>query len=144
MMSGSILSKHALAMAGVAMLALCITACDDGTSPRNSSTSSRPTRSEAPKADNTARNAEDRKDGSVTPTDQGESEADRRITADIRRALTSQNLSVNGQNCKVITKDGVVTLRGPVASQDEKDAIAAAAQNVAGVRSVKNELEVVS
>jgi len=105
-----------------------------------SSSSARTT--EAPAADNTARNARDKSDGTVAPTDQGESESDRRITADIRKALLSMKLSTNAQNCKVITKDGVVTLRGPVASQSEKDLIAAAAQSVTGVRSVTNELEV--
>ena len=52
-------------------------------------------------------------------------------------------MSMNAQNCKIITdKSGIVTLRGPVASQAEKDAIEAKAKTIAGVTSVVNELEV--
>jgi len=52
-------------------------------------------------------------------------------------------MSTNAQNCKIITdKAGIVTLRGPVNSQAEKDAIAAKAQAIAGVTKVVNELEV--
>ena len=109
-----------------------------------STSSARPTPSEPPRADNTARNTTDRRPGSVTPADQGENDTDRRITAEIRKAVVAQHLSVNAQNCKIITKDGVVTLRGPVESQAEKDFIAGAAQGVSGVRSVVNELEIKS
>jgi osmotically-inducible protein OsmY len=52
-------------------------------------------------------------------------------------------MSMNAQNCKIITdKSGVVTLRGVVDSQAEKDAIQAKAQAVAGVTRVDNQLEV--
>ena len=93
-----------------------------------------------PAADNTERN---RNDTDPTPLDQGQSESDVRITAEIRRAIMDDSsMSVNAQNCKVITKNGLVTLRGPVASQAEKDAIAAKAKAVAGVTGVDNQLEV--
>ncbi len=75
--------------------------------------------------------------------DQSNATADIKITAEIRRAIMDdKSMSVNGQNCKVITEKGVVTLRGPVNSQSEKDAIATKARAVAGVSSVINELEV--
>lgn len=91
-------------------------------------------------ADNTERN---RNDTDATPLNQGQSESDVRITADIRRAIMEDSaMSMNAQNCKVITLNGVVTLRGPVASQSEKDAIGAKAQAVAGVTRVDNQLEV--
>lgn len=94
--------------------------------------------------DNTDRNKVDRDDASKTPMDQGQNAADVNITAAIRKAIMDDStMSVNAQNCKVITERGVVTLRGPVDSQAEKDAIEAKAKAVTGVTSVINQLEVV-
>ncbi|HEX2837371.1 MAG TPA: BON domain-containing protein [Phycisphaerales bacterium] len=94
--------------------------------------------------DNTARNKVDRGTETKTPMDQSNTSSDIRITADIRRAIMEDStMSTNAQNCKVITdKAGVVTLRGPVQSQAEKDSIEAKAAAVAGVSRVVNELEV--
>src|SRR5580698_3210083 len=50
--------------------------------------------------------------------------ADRAITQKIRKAIHEDNtLSVYGHNIKVITRDGKVTLRGPVRSQEDKSNI---------------------
>jgi hypothetical protein len=54
----------------------------------------------------------------------------------------NDELSTAGKNIKIITVDGKVTLRGPVNSDQEQQAIAAAAQSVAGVNSLDNQLEV--
>jgi len=79
----------------------------------------------------------------VTPLDQGETEADRAITAAIRRAILAQEgMSTGAQNCVIVTHNGVVTLRGTVATQAERDAVEAQAKAVSGVVSVVNELEV--
>jgi len=65
--------------------------------------------------------------------DQGSSEADRKITSDIRKALMSDgNLSFTAKNVKIITIDGKVTLRGPVKTAAERTAVEAAARKVAG------------
>ena len=94
-------------------------------------------------ADNTGRNVRDRNDQTKTPTDQGESEADRKISQNIRQAITADDsLSTNGKNVKIITSDGTVTLRGPVKNDQEKSTIAAKAQQVAGVKNVDNQLEI--
>ena len=95
-------------------------------------------------ADNTARNRADREAVTKTPMDQSNTSADTKITADIRRSvMDDSSLSMNAKNCKIITDaSGVVTLRGPVASQAEKDTIEAKAKAVAGVKNVVNELEV--
>jgi osmotically-inducible protein OsmY len=94
-------------------------------------------------ADNTAKNVRDRGDKTLTPMDQGGSAADRDTTAKIRRALVDDDhLSTNAQNIKIITRDGAVTLRGPVKSVEEKQAVAAKAQQVAGVKRVDNQLEI--
>jgi len=49
---------------------------------------------------------------------------------------------VTAQNVKIITLDGVVTLRGPVKSQEEKQRIASAAEKVAGRGKVQDYLEI--
>ena len=94
-------------------------------------------------ADNTKKNERDRDSAALTPGDQGGSEADRNVTAEIRKGVVgADGLSMDAKNVKIITKDGVVTLRGPVKSADEKTKIAAIAQGVAGVKSVDNQLEI--
>ena len=94
-------------------------------------------------ADNTARNERDRNTATQTSGDQAENEADREISANIRRAVVKDDsLSMNAHNVKIITSNGVVTLRGPVKSDTERAAIEAKAKQVAGVQSVNNQLEV--
>ena len=93
--------------------------------------------------DNTGRNVRDRDDRNKTPGDQAESEADRKISQEIRAALTGDDsLSTNGKNVKIITSDGTVTLRGPVKDNQEKTQIEARAKQVAGVKKVENQLEI--
>jgi osmotically-inducible protein OsmY len=98
---------------------------------------------QAPSADDTARNARDRSGETLTPVDQSNAEVDLEITRRIRDALTSSDsLSVSAQNAKVITRDGMVTLRGPVESEEERSAIASIAQGTPGVRGVDDQLEI--
>ena len=93
--------------------------------------------------DNSGRNVRDRNDQTKTAEDQSESQADRAISQNIRQAITADDsLSTNGKNVKIITSDGVVTLRGPVKSDKEKSTIGAKAQQVAGVKNVDNQLEI--
>lgn len=97
----------------------------------------------ATEPDNTGVNARDKDGGTLTVFDQGNSEGDRRITASVREMVVEDDsLSTNAHNVKIITIDGVVTLRGPVASQTEKSSIEAKAKSVAGVTAVNNQLEV--
>lgn len=94
-------------------------------------------------ADNTGKNKVDRDAATKTPIDQSESSPDIRITAEIRREIMKvENMSVNAQNCKIITDKGVVTLRGPVNTIDEKTKIGNLASNTIGVVRVDNELEI--
>lgn len=77
------------------------------------------------------------------PMDQGQSQEDVRITADIRKALVGDgSLSMAAKNVDVITKDGMTTLKGNVKTDAEKASVEAKAKAVAGVKSVTNELEV--
>ncbi len=95
------------------------------------------------KVDNTKKNERDSADAAKTPGDQAENSADITITADIRKAVVgADGMSMNAKNVKIITKDGVVTLRGPVASAAEKDSIGQLATKTSGVKRVDNQLEV--
>lgn len=77
------------------------------------------------------------------PFQQAENAADVDITAEIRRqVLDHDNLGVNADNAKIMTAGGVVTLRGRVDSDAEKQAIEAIARGVSGVTRVQNELEI--
>jgi len=94
-------------------------------------------------ADNTARNERDRNAATQLPTDQAENEADREISANVRKAVVADDsLSINAQNIKIVTSNGNVTLRGPVKTEREKEGIEAKAKQVAGVHGVNNLLEV--
>jgi osmotically-inducible protein OsmY len=57
--------------------------------------------------------------------------------------VADDSLSTTAHNVKIITVDGVVTLRGPVNNDQEKAKIADAAKKIAGVKQVDNQLEVV-
>jgi osmotically-inducible protein OsmY len=66
---------------------------------------------------------------------------DTTIQSDVRNEL-SWEPSVNAQNIGVTVKDGVVTLRGNVATYAEKSAAEDAAKRVSGVRAIAEELTV--
>ncbi|RIL01811.1 MAG: hypothetical protein DCC71_17155 [Proteobacteria bacterium] len=75
--------------------------------------------------------------------DQSNDPADVEMTRKIRDAITSsEGLSVNARNVKVITQGGSVVLRGPVESEQEKQTIESIARNAAGGGRVDNQLEV--
>jgi hyperosmotically inducible periplasmic protein len=96
-------------------------------------------------ADNTDKNERDRSGAALTSGDQGGSEADRTVTQQVRQGVMGEDaLSTTGKNVKIITVDGVVTLRGPVKTAQEKATIASIAQRVSGVKRVDNQLETVT
>jgi hyperosmotically inducible protein len=97
----------------------------------------------APDADNTSRNVRDRNENTATPLNQGNSKADIETTARIRKEIVAdKSLSVNAHNAKVITMNGQVVLRGPVASVDEKRQLGEIAARIAQPEHVTNQLEV--
>ena len=92
--------------------------------------------------ENTERNVRDQNDATLTPEDQKENESDLKITADIRQALVrDKSLSVNAQNVKIITRNGKVTLRGPVESEAESLKLQQITKQTPGVVQVDNQLE---
>jgi hyperosmotically inducible periplasmic protein len=93
--------------------------------------------------DNSGVNKRDRHGGAVTPMDQGTSDGERRITANIRKLVVADKaLSFTAKNVKIITVGTKVTLRGPVKSDQEKTAIEGYARGIAGVTEVDDQLEV--
>ncbi len=92
--------------------------------------------------DNTGVNERDRSSTAKTPIDQNENQSDIDITAGIRKQVVDTQMSVDAQNVKIITQDGKVTLRGPVANADEKKRIEDIAHKVAGADKVDSQLEV--
>jgi hyperosmotically inducible protein len=65
------------------------------------------------------------------------------VTSKTKIALFSDD-RVKGSQVKVETKDGVVHLRGKVDSAEAKAAATSVTQGIEGVKSVKNDLQVVS
>jgi len=93
--------------------------------------------------DNTKVNKRDTNSAALTPMDQNNNQTDLNITQKIRQAVMADgSLSFTAKNVKIITQNGKVTLRGPVNSAQERDAIDAAARKVAGSAQVDNQLEV--
>lgn len=90
--------------------------------------------------DNSSRN----KAHDNTADQQSNATSDRMLTKHIRQALIAdKSLSMYGHNVKIITKNGMVTLKGPVHSEEEKQSIASKAAEVAGSQDkITNQLTV--
>jgi hyperosmotically inducible periplasmic protein len=83
------------------------------------------------------------KDGQPTADQQKSNKGDRELTQKIRKSVYSdKSLSVSAHNVKIISRDGMVTLRGTVKSDDEKKAIEDKATEIAGQGKVTSELTV--
>ena len=97
----------------------------------------------ANKADNTSRNKRERSDSELNPTDQKENASDMAITQKVRRAvMEDKTLSTYAHNVKIITQDGIVNLKGPVRTADEKKVVEDMAMQIAGTDKVKSQLEI--
>ena len=94
-------------------------------------------------ADNTKVNQRDRNPNEPTAEQQKENTNDRQLTAQIRRAIVKdKSLSTTAHNVKIIAQNGSVTLKGPVKSEEEKQAIESKATEIAGAGKVNSELQV--
>jgi hyperosmotically inducible periplasmic protein len=56
--------------------------------------------------------------------------------------MDDKDLSTYAHNIKIVTRNGKVTLKGPVRSEEEKKAIEAKATQVAGAGNVSNSISV--
>jgi hyperosmotically inducible periplasmic protein len=92
-------------------------------------------------ANNTGR-VRERDENAQTAVPQSNNEGDLKITQSIRRMLVDDKSLSTAHYVRIVTVDGVVTLRGPVVSEEERNTIANKATQVAGVRKVENQLEV--
>ena len=93
--------------------------------------------------DNTKINQRDRSKSEPTADQQKDNRSDRELARQIRRAIVKdKSLSTYAHNIKVIAQDGMVTLKGPVNTQEEKQAIEAKAAAIAGQGKITNEIEV--
>jgi hyperosmotically inducible protein len=96
-----------------------------------------------PAPDNTKTNQRDRDKNSPTADQQKLNPEDRELAKKIRSAIhDDKSLSTYAHNIKVIAQDGKVTLKGPVRTEDEKNAIEAKAKAVAGDANVINQIDI--
>jgi osmotically-inducible protein OsmY len=95
------------------------------------------------KSDNTRVNKRDRSGEQVTADQQKQNSSDIELTRKIRSSITKdKSLSTYAHNVKVITQDGIVTLKGPVRSEEESKVVESKAADVAGASNVKNQLDI--
>jgi len=93
--------------------------------------------------DNTKVNQRDKDKTEPTADQQKENPSDRDIAQQIRKSvMKDKSLSTYAHNVKIIAQNGLVTLKGPVTSDDEKKAIETKAAAVVGQDKVTSELEV--
>jgi hyperosmotically inducible protein len=78
-----------------------------------------------------------------TADNQKNNKADTALTAEIRKAIVAdKTLSTAAHNIKIVTANGIVTLRGKVESDEEKTTIASKAKDLAGATNVVDDLTV--
>lgn len=88
-------------------------------------------------------NTKTNRDAGMTATDQKMDKKDRDLAKKIRHSVyEDKSLSTYAHNVKIIVADGHVTLKGPVKSQTEKDAVQKAAVDIAGATNVDNQIEI--
>ena len=93
--------------------------------------------------DNSRTNRRDRDRSAPTADRQKMSATDREVARKIRVAIhEDKSLSTYAHNIKIISRNGRVTLKGPVRSEEEKTTIESKATEIAGAGNVTNELEV--
>lgn len=98
---------------------------------------------QAPAPDNTKVNQGDQDKSNTTADRQAENKSDRDIAQQIRQAvMNDKSLSTYAHNVKIISQNGVVTLKGPVRTDGEKRAIEAMAAQIVGQDKVTSQLEV--
>ncbi len=74
---------------------------------------------------------------------QKNNKSDIQISADIRKAIVGdKTLSTYAHNVKIVTRGGMVTLKGPVRTDEEKSSVEAKAKEVAGADKVTSQVTV--
>lgn len=94
-------------------------------------------------ADNTKVNKQDNNNPEPTADQQKNNRSDLQIARQIRQSLSQdKSLSTYAHNVKVISENGKVTLKGPVRSEDEKQAVLSKAAQIAGENNVNDKVTV--
>lgn len=87
----------------------------------------------AQEPDNTKTNKRDQKPGAVTADQQKMNAGDQELTRKIRQSIMAdKNLSTYAHNLKIVSQDGMVTLKGPVKTPAEKQTVISKAVAVTG------------
>ena len=93
----------------------------------------------ASKPDNSAQNSNQPQ----TAQDQSNEKTDLETTANVRKAIMAdKDLSMDAHNIKIVTRNGTVTLMGPVRSEDEKQKIEADVASVVSHDNLVDQLTV--
>jgi hyperosmotically inducible protein len=128
---------------GLALSLCCVGALAATQQSDNSNGSSSAQSQTSTAADNSRINTRDQNGAMMTPQNQPNAAGDRKVLAAVRRTVVrDKSLSSSAHNVKILVSSGVVTLRGPVKNDDEKSKVEKLAQQVAGVSSVDNQLDV--
>ena len=135
---------HTLAMGALVAFAASASAFGQPATPSQASpAASQSTGQTGADADNTRLNRRDRNGASATPMKQSNESSAVDLVAQVRKAIVHDDgLSVKAHNVKVVANNGVVTLRGPVASEQEKAQVQKDAASVHGVDRVDNQLDI--
>ena len=85
----------------------------------------------------------DRAKSAPTADQAGNKMSDRDIMQKIRKSVVDdKSISTYGHNVKIIARNGKVTLKGPVRSEEEKRSIERKAGEVCGPENVTNEISI--
>ena len=100
-------------------------------------------KAEGPKADNTAQNRGATEKNAVTAEKQKSDKDQVTVLAEIRRNIVgAAGLSMDAKNVKILYSKGLVTIRGPVDSVDEKATVERLVKQCDAVGHVKNLLTI--
>jgi osmotically-inducible protein OsmY len=93
--------------------------------------------------DNSKTNQRDRGDNPTTADQSKANKADTDLAKKIRESVNAdKTLSTYAHNVKIVVQDGHVTLRGPVRTDAERDAVKQKAVDIAGADNVVSQLEI--
>ncbi len=81
----------------------------------------------------------------IMVNNQGQIKSDLEITQDIRQEIIAdRSLSMYAHNVKIVVRNGIVKLRGPVSSAQERELVVSIASRVTGIKRILNQMSVAS
>ncbi len=135
--------KKLVTLLNLTLALTCVSALATDQPPDGKKVGTTSTTQMSPSTDNTDINKRDKSGATKTPQDQSNRTQDRKLLASVRRAIVrDKTLSTKAHNVKVMVEGGVVTLRGPVKTAEEKAQVESVTKQVQGVSSIDNQLDV--